>query len=617
MKENNKMKNLVDKNFTIEIQPAGRRIKVQQGTNLLTAVQLAGVDLVAACSGAGFCGTCRVRLINGKLTPPSKSESELLGQQILEKGMRIACMAQPLSDIKIEVPLSSLPVAQRLQVNGEERTTISPQPRVYALDVDLAPPELTDLRSDVSRIEELLDHDTQPKILGNLQILGDFSRMLRKNNWKVRLAVRNDRSKYHIVSTFPLSTPLLGIAVDLGSTKLALYLVNLKSGAILGNIGVMNPQITYGEDVMSRIAFANKSEENRLLLQTRLIDTLNEAIMTLCNKIGADTEQIVDAVMVGNTAIHHFFCGLPVKQLGASPYVPVISDEIDFSAKEVGLHLAPGATVYMPANIAGFVGADHTAALLSAALRRDKMPRVLIDIGTNTEISLSVREHLYTCSTASGPAFEGAHIRDGMRAAPGAIEQIQLENNRVVVTTIDHQAPVGICGTGILSGIAQLLEHGVLNRLGNFEKNAVGVHLHNGQSAFLVVSAENTGHGRDIIITRKDINEIQLAKGAIRAGIEVLLEKAELYPDQVTEWIIAGAFGTYLDVPSALIIGMFPNVPVHRFQQIGNAAGMGAKNILISQNQRQEAANLIKGVEYVELTVYPNFKKLFLNALYY
>ena len=616
MKEKSDMTNNLDKKFSIELQPAGRRIAVQQGINLLTAAQLAGVDLVAACSGVGFCGTCRVRLMNGELTPPSESETEMLGQQLIEQGMRLACMAQPLSDVQIEIPLSSVPAGQRLQVEGEERA-ISPQPMVYGLDIELEPPELTDLRSDISRVEESLTHDNPPKILGNLQVLGDLSKKLRENNWKVQLAVWNDRSSYQLVSTFPQSIPLLGIAADLGSTKLALYLVELKSGAILGTIGVMNPQITYGEDVVSRIAFANTSEENRILLQTRLVDTLNDAILTLCNKAGVEPEQIVDAVMVGNTAIHHFFCGLPVKQLGASPYVPVISDGIDFRATEVGLHLAPGAMVHMPANIAGFVGADHTAALLSAALRRDKTPKVLIDIGTNTEISLSISEQLFTCSTASGPAFEGAHIRDGMRAAPGAIERIQLQGDQVVVFTIDRQPPVGICGTGILSGIAQLLEHGVLNRLGNFEKDAVGVHLHDGQSAFLVASAENTGHGRDIIITRKDINEIQLAKGAIRAGIEVLLEKAGLQPDQVTEWIIAGAFGTYLDVPSALRIGMFPDVPVDRFQQIGNAAGMGAKYMLISQSQRQEAAQLICDVDYVELTVYPNFKKVFLNALYY
>jgi len=230
---------------------------------------------------------------------------------------------------------------------------------------------------------------------------------------------------------------------------------------------------------------------------------------------------------------------------------------------------------------------------------------------------LAVGGHVYTCSTASGPAFEGAHIHDGMRAAPGAIERVKVDGDQVVVTTVDGKPPVGICGTGILSGVAELLDAGVLNRIGNLDESAPSVCRVEGQKAFVLVPAAKTGHGRDIIITRGDINEIQLAKGAIRTGIEVLLNKAGLDPDQVEEWIIAGAFGTYLDINSALRIGMFPTVPVDRFHQVGNAAGIGAKQMLISCRKRQEAQQLIQGVEYIELTVYPDFQNLFLEALYY
>jgi uncharacterized 2Fe-2S/4Fe-4S cluster protein (DUF4445 family) len=602
--------------YIIELQPAGRRIAVEQGVNLLQAAQRAGVDLVAACSGAGFCGTCRIRLIKGVLTPPSASEVNLLGPQKIEEGFRIACQAEPLSDLQVEIPLSSMPVGQRLQVEGVE-AGIMPEPAIAGLDLSLARPKITDLRSDISRVEQALTEKDYPSLSGNLFVLGELSQRLRENDWSVRLAVRKETLNFSLVSTFPKGTPLLGIAADLGSTKLALYLVELETGALLESVGVMNPQIAYGEDVVSRIAFANKSTANRTLLQTRLVETLNQSIHQLCHQADAEPNQIVDAVMVGNTAIHHFFCGLPVKQLGESPYVPVVSDQINFNAAEVGLKIAPGANVYIPAIIAGFVGADHTAAMLSSAMRRDEGVRMLIDIGTNTEISLAVGGHVYTCSTASGPAFEGAHIHDGMRAAPGAIERVKLDGNQVVVSTVDGKPPVGICGTGILSGVAELLDAGVLNRIGNLDESAPSVCRVEGQKAFVLVPAAKTAHGREIVITRGDINEIQLAKGAIRTGIEVLLNKAGLDPDQVEEWIIAGAFGTYLDINSALRIGMFPTVPVDRFHQVGNAAGIGAKQMLISYRKRQEAQQLIQGVEYVELTVYPDFQNLFLEALYY
>lgn len=602
--------------FTIEIQPAGRRITIEPGVNLLKAVQRAGVEMVAACSGAGFCGTCRIRLIEGTLMPPSEHEADLLGKAWVEEGYRLACCALPLSDIQIEIPLTSMAVGQRMQLEGTEQI-INPEPNAIGLDLVLSPPELTDLRSDLERVNQALVAMGWQRIRGNLDSLGHLSDCLRENHWSVRLAVQKEAHTTRLISAFPPATPLLGLAADLGTTKLAFYLVDLVSGATLASIGIMNPQITYGEDVVSRIAFANESEENRLLLQTRLVNTINEAIHVLCEQCDVDPTQIVDAVLVGNTAIHHLFCGLPVRQLGASPYVPSISDPVDFFASEVGLNLPAGVKVHMPAIIAGFVGADHTAALLSSSMRKNGAPRVLVDIGTNTEISLSLGKKLYTCSTASGPAFEGAHIRDGMRAAPGAIERVVINGEGIVLKTVDGQPPVGICGTGILSAIAELLGSGILNRLGNLEKSHPRVRTYNGQSAFVLASGSETGHGQDILITRRDINEIQLAKGAIRTGIDVLLEVAGIEANAVGEWIIAGAFGTYLDISSAVRIKMFPDVPLDRYYQVGNAAGVGAKQMLISNAKRQEATRLIQDVDYIELTVYPGFKDKFIQGLYY
>jgi uncharacterized 2Fe-2S/4Fe-4S cluster protein (DUF4445 family) len=602
--------------FTVEIQPTGRRVCVKQGNSLLKAAQQAGVELVAACNGAGFCGTCRVRLIEGKLTPPSEHEADLLGSLLLEQGYRLACCAEPLSGVQIEIPRTSMAVGQRLQVEGAEYF-ITPTPRVTGLDLVLSPPELTDLRADLERVNQVLAVRGWKHIQGGLKSLSQLSDQLRKNNWILSLAVEKGEKNTRLVSVFPQKTQLLGLAGDLGTTKIALYLVDLESGATLASLGIMNPQISFGEDVVSRIAFANEDKNNRLLLQTRLIDIINEGILTLCDQAEVAPNQIVDAVFVGNTAIHHLFCGLPVRQLGSSPYVPAVSEEVEFFASEVGLNLPIDAKVYMPAIIAGFVGADHTAALLSTSIRNNGEPRVLIDIGTNTEISLAIGEKLYTCSTASGPAFEGAHIRDGMRAAPGAIERVIIDENIVTLKTVGGQLPVGICGTGILSAIAELLKNGILNRLGNLDQTHPCVRTHNGQTAFVLANASETEHGQDILITRRDINEIQLAKGAIRTGIDVLLEVADLDANAVEAWIIAGAFGTFLDISSAVQIKMFPDLPLDRYFQVGNAAGVGAKQLLISTAKRHEATQLIEDVDYIELTIYPGFKDKFVKSLYY
>ena len=602
--------------FTVEIQPAGRRITIEPRISLLKSVQRAGVELVAACSGAGFCGTCRVRLIEGELSPPSEHEADLLGSQLVEQGYRLACCAEPLSDVQIEIPLSSMAVGQRMQIEGPE-FYITPEPHVIGLDLAISPPELTDLRSDLERVNQVLAVRGWKRIHGGLKSLGQLSDQLRKNNWIVRLAVEKGEKNTRLVSVFPQKTQLLGLAGDLGTTKLAMYLVDLESGATLASTGIMNPQISYGEDVVSRIAFANEEKDNRFLLQTRLVDIVNEGILTLCDQAEVEPNQIVDAVIVGNTVIHHLFCGLPVRQLGSSPYVPSLAEEVEFYASEVGLNLPMGAKVYMPAIIAGFVGADHTAALLSTSIRNNGEPRVLIDIGTNTEISLAIGEKLYTCSTASGPAFEGAHIRDGMRAAPGAIERVMINENGVTLKTVGGQPPVGICGTGILSAIAELIENGILNRLGNLDQSHPKVRTHNGQTAFVLATASEAGHRQDILITRRDINEIQLAKGAIRTGIDVLLEVADIDANAVEAWIIAGAFGTYLDISSAVRIKMFPDLPIDRYYQVGNAAGVGAKQMLISTAKRHEATQLIEDVDYIELTVYPGFKDMFVRSLYF
>jgi uncharacterized 2Fe-2S/4Fe-4S cluster protein (DUF4445 family) len=422
-----------------------------------------------------------------------------------------------------------------------------------------------------------------------------------------------------------------GLAVDIGTTKLAAYLIKLDTGETVARTGAMNPQIAYGEDVVSRIAYSGHEPDGARKLQRVLIDTLNQLLAGMRNEARIASNSILDAVLVGNTAMHHLSAGLPVEQLGHAPFSPATTDPLTLPAKEIGLALAPGAQVYFPPVIAGYVGADHLAMLLAIGMgpsinrgeQKDKLafsvnlsPKeiaysggnkniIAIDIGTNTEIAFLADGKITCCSCASGPAFEGAHIKEGMRAAPGAIERARWSNGKILWQAIDDLSPVGICGSGILDIIAAMLDGGLIKPSGQL---IVG-------TEYPVVQAKATGLGRDLVVTRKDIHEIQLAKSAIRAGIEVLLANAGKKAESINKIFVAGAFGTYLDLHSAIRVGMFPSLPVEKFQQVGNAAGMGAKQMLVSMEKRHAAESLAKFLGYVELATDKRFIELFMNNL--
>jgi len=312
-------------------------------------------------------------------------------------------------------------------------------------------------------------------------------------------------------------------------------------------------------------------------------------------------------VVVGNTAMHHLFAGLPIEQLGRAPFEPATTETLILPAIDLGLNLGSGAKVYLPPVIAGYVGADHVSMLLATEVWKSSANIVALDIGTNTEISLVANGKVTCCSCASGPAFEGAHIHEGMRAAPGAIERARWSEGRILWQTIENCPPVGICGSGILDVVAALLDGGLVKINGALKTDST--------SGYVLVPAEETSLGRALIVTRKDINEIQLAKSAIRAAVEILLQEARLASDDLDAFIVAGAFGTYLDLRSAVRTGMFPALSPEKFRQVGNAAGMGAKQMLVSLDKRLEAEQLARQISYVELTTRPAFTTLFMEHL--
>ncbi len=600
----------------VEFEPLGRRVRVAAGTTLLEAARQAGVGLSAVCGGGGSCGTCRVRIIAGQVTPARETESDAVVE-----GLRLACQARVLSDVRVSVPPSSITAPQRAQIEGYERPIeFDPPVRIY--DVTVAPASLSDLRADATRFLDALreQRGIVPQRV-DYRALCRLPVLLREQGWRVRAIVRPCDAVEEVIAVTPSDVSPLGLAVDIGTTKLAAYLVDLESGDWLAAHGTMNPQIAYGEDVMARIVYAMKGEEQAGELQRAIAGGLNDLVRELCAQISGDCTDIVEAVLVGNTCMHHLVLGLPVRQLGLAPYVPALADPFDLRAHELGLDLAPGACVHLLPNIAGFVGADHVAMILATGIHETDAITLGLDIGTNTEIVLAANGRLLSCSCASGPAFEGAHIRDGMRAAPGAIERIRIEGDSgqahpIEYQTIDDAPPVGICGSGILDGVAELRRVGVLGANGAIQPiSHPRVRGTGADAEFLLVPAGERGAPHDLVITRKDVNEIQLAKAAIRAGIEVLLSEAGLRAEQIERVVVAGAFGTYLDMGSALAVGMFPPLPRERFTQVGNAAGMGAKMALLSHRARTQAAAVARRVEYVELTTHPRFVETYAAAL--
>jgi uncharacterized 2Fe-2S/4Fe-4S cluster protein (DUF4445 family) len=599
-------------NLIVDMQPVGRRVDIAKGSTVLEAAQSAGVGLVSLCGGEGWCESCLIRIAKGEINQPTQAELDYLEEDDLSAGFRLACQVTPMTDVRIDIPPESLSTPQRLQIEGRD-FEIPLDPIVEFVDLELLPPTIKSLRADSDRVKDAIIEKGFADARIELPVLTEISNVLRSNKWSIRAVLHQDE----VIAILPAGSAIFGISVDIGTTKLALYLVDLLTGEIVDKVGEMNPQIAYGEDVVSRIAYATQNDKGRETLQNALVSSLNILVQEVCTTAEIDPSQIVDAVVVGNTAMHHLFAGLPVEQLAFAPYVPAVNEPIDVRAGEIGIMMAPGAYIHLLPNIAGYVGADHAAVILSTELWKTDKTILAVDIGTNTEISLVSNGSLLSCSCASGPAFEGAHIKNGMRAAPGAIERVQIIDGEIKTFTIDDALPVGICGSGILDVVAEMKAAELMDEKGALIAGKLNIRKgKKGNLEFLLVPREFTGNERDISVSRTDVNEIQLAKAAIRAGQEILLNKAGISAEDVDEIIIAGAFGTYIDVPNAISVGMFPGISVQNFRQVGNAAGMGAVQALISFKHRQLIKDVIKDVDYIELTTYEDFQSEFIDAMY-
>jgi len=596
-------------NKKIDFEPIGKRIDVSDVTTILEAAHLAGIDLVAVCGGAGSCGQCQVQIISDHLPPPNSIEKSFFSSEKLSNGWRLACQTTIRESLKIHIPAESLSTPQRLQLEGLE-SDFDFTSSLEFIDIELPTSEALASNRDVSA-NAILSMLPYPLPEDHIELKPSFLAALENEHGKLRIVAKDGK----IIHFQKFNEPVYGLAVDLGTTKIAAYLVNLETRSVEAKTSAPNPQIRYGEDVISRILFCMENEDGIHTMQNLLVTTLNSLIKQMCEEVQARSEQIIASVVVGNTAMHHFFTGLPVRQLGLSPYSPAVTHSMNFKPGEIGLSISSNASIYLPENIAGYVGGDHVAMAVATKVVDAQDIVLALDIGTNTEISLVKHGKIYTCSCASGPAFEGAHIQDGMRAADGAIERISIEEEHLFLSTIGGKKPIGICGSGILDVIAEMRKSGIIDERGNFDGRHQRVRGTGKNTEFLLVPAEESGSTREIVITRKDVNEILLAKAAIQTGIEILIRTAGISPEQIDRFIVAGAFGTYLDINSAKHIGMFPNLPIERFKQVGNAAGSGARMMVMSDEVKKKGSEFSDRSMYVELTLYPDFQKIYMQSL--
>ena len=594
------------KGHRVDFEPIGRSATCGPDESLFDVSRALGADLSSICGGLGKCGHCRVRIVEGETGEPTDSDREHLSAEELAGGMRLACRTSPRSDCVVYVPPESLGSAMRSQVEGHETSAVV-HPLVRAIELELAPPSLEHPLADASAVLDAAGVETI-----DVEVLRDLSTRLRRWEWRCTAVVREGE----VIEVAPPGTRPLGLAVDLGTTGVAGYMLELVEGEVLAARGTMNPQIAFGEDVVSRIVHARTSPDSREALRHEAVEGLNLLAEDLCEEAGVEPTDIVDAVVVGNTAMHHLLLGLPTEQLALSPFVPAVSGELNLKARDVGLRLAPGAYLYLPPNIAAFVGADHVAMLLATADHWRGRCAIALDIGTNTEITLTLADGtMRSLSCPSGPAFEGYHIRDGMRATEGAIEQIHVGRDWVSMQVIGGRPPVGICGSGIVDALGQLHLAGVLSPNGRIELDThARVREVDGRREFVLVPEDEAASGRAIAVTQEDVREIMLAKAAIQTGIDVLLADSGIATDDLEVVVIAGAFGSYLDVSNAIATGMLPSLPLERFHQVGNAAGMGAKLALASAAARVQARALREHVEYIELASYPRFSRRYADS---
>ena len=601
---------------TVLFEPVGAVVEIGPGRSLLEAARDAEISLGATCGGRGTCGKCQVRILEGPLPPPTSSENKSLSDSSLAEGWRLACQYEVTAPVKVEA------FFVRTRAKGEapslERTFVL-EPPVLRRAAQVPPPSLERPADDAGNLGAALEAGGAPPILRvDCLVAREIPETLRAAEWSVVASIRGGE----LIGLRPLSgAPVpLGLAIDLGTTNIAAYLHRMDDGSLLNVFSAPNPLSAYGDDIISRLAYGSQSADRRMELQRVLVKAVNLLAGHAARSQGLRSEDIEEMVVVGNSGMHHLFLGLPGRQLMRAPFVPAVRAAMSIKARDLGIAIARGAYVHMPPLVGGFVGSDLLA--VAVATRLDLRPgiRLALDIGTNTELLLSVDGKLFCCSTASGPALEGAALRFGTVAAPGSIDAVWLSEpvDGLQHSTIDGKRANGICGSGIIDVLFCLRQLGVLSHTGRLGADFPGVLPDpEGDHRYVVAAAADTALGEDLTISQTEIRSLQLAKGAIRAGIETLLAMHGLTSDSLDEILVAGTFGNHLHLESAVATGLLPSLPLDRIRQIGNSAGVGASLMLLSEDERRTASELGLAINHIELSLQDGFRRLFARSQWF
>ena len=604
----------------IRFEPEGRVVKAEPSENLRLLANASGVFIRSDCNGDGTCGKCRIVAAEngeslGGLTAP---ERDLLTEREVRQGYRLACQIHVRENLVVRIPEETGLRIRQVQSTGLERK-MRLNPSVKKTHVTIPQPTLSDVLPDSERLMQALRHGEQYSDLRiDPDLLPGLPRLLRECEWDVT-AVLPTPSQVCALERGDTTSTIYGYAVDIGTSKLVGVLIDLVTGETVNTLFVENPQLVYGEDIMSRMSFAMKAHENSLKLRSSVLSAINQLLERSCAMAQITPNQVYEFVIVGNTAMHHFLLGIESRYLALSPYVPALKEAIDLHAKNVGILAHPHANVHVLPLIAGYVGADAVADVLASGIRETDELSLLLDIGTNTELFVGNRSDIVSCSCASGPAFEGAHIRQGMKAVHGAIERVRIEPTSLNVEyeTVGADKPVGICGSGILDAVAELLKCRVIDSKGRFQKvdNKRLIEV-SGDRAFVLAWGNETSTGDPVAITQRDIGEAQLAKAAIHAGCTILMSRVRVKASDLKRVYVAGSFGNYVNPASAKLLGLIPEVPTDIISFVGNTAIAGAKMCLSSTEARVQAKRIGEEVRYVELGADPGFSKEFAASMY-
>ena len=600
--------------------PAGRTLQVDPGVTILAAAHAAGVDIEATCGGRGRCTSCRVKFAAGIVPPPTIMDELQLGDALVREGYRLSCQCRVTDPITVH---ASPPVDdQSFQILGAERPSLPVRidAGVTKTLVHVSLP--TEEHHQTSDLEALLavvggtPSDCAPDVIRTLP------QALREHGGEATVASFGSR----ILSVEPGDTHLLafGLAVDVGTTSVVTSLMELASGEQLASVSSLNPQAVFGGDLMSRIAFAQFDAGNLRKLQTRIIGLLNQHIEQVCRDSGVLAKWIYKVAIVGNTCMHHMLLGIDPSYVGLAPYAPVMRHPLTLAARELYLKVNPEARVCLLPIVAGFVGADAVGVALATRMDESSEIRIAVDIGTNGEVLLGSREHLWACSAPAGPALEGAQIRHGMRAALGAIDRVSFDGRDLSLHTIGEAAAQGICGSGLIDAIAVLLDASVIDWTGLIDLDhldrlplalAARVIKRGDERAVILAHPGEHGATQELLLTQDDVRQVQLCKGAIASGAAMLQRIAGVPEDKVAELMLAGGFGNYLSIASAIRIGLIPAVPESKVRYVGNAALLGAQLALLSETERQHAEQIARHIEHVSLAAHPDFQDVFVDCM--